>query len=158
MVRFLFTAAVAFVATPACAGEDISYGAVRVSIDELEREGLGRVEARAYTATLIDWLHNSGTASDEAMTDALLAIVGMLREGVVNPNDLASFCKVAHECDRNLAQGGAMTIEEARSHISRRHWEARNALGKMFAVARNRYMDDGNGTRRVSETEKMSAE
>lgn len=142
MLRYAVALIIATVPTSAIA-EPVSTDAVRVALTRLEIEGLTGTLAKGFTATLVDWLHAEETSSDQALGQAVTALVHMLDSGVVSVEGMASFCDIAPKCIEHLAAGGGMTEGEAMRHLVDRDWVAENALSKMFAVARNRYIAKG---------------
>lgn len=124
------------------------------AIDRLQDAGAPPSTSRHFTISLIDWLHAAGADNGTALAQANTAVASMIAGGVITTPGMEELCQVAPRCFEHLASGGGLTIEETRRHANDRDWVALNALGKMFAVARNHYVaKGGNGGRRVSEAQ-----
>jgi tape measure domain-containing protein len=113
------------------APDEVSLGAVRVTDDWLRQNGLPDTESE----TLIAWMHDTGTLTDENLRRATIALVIMLRNGAVDLRDMNSLCAAAPRCVDYMAEGAAFNRREMIAHLRSGDLEARTALRKMFAVA-----------------------
>ena len=110
----------------------ISNAAVASSYEQLRKVGL-----EGYAGTLVDWLHDSGNPSDDAMIQASAALIWMMKEGVIFPEAMDELCAVAKDCKKYLGVGGGMSLEKAQEIINEGVWVANNGLPKMLEIARN---------------------
>jgi tape measure domain-containing protein len=113
------------------APDEVSLGAVRITDDWLQRNGLPDNQSE----TLIAWMHDTGTLNDKNLGEATVALVGMLRNGAADLSDMNKLCAVAPKCIDYMAEGAGFNRSEMTAHLRERNLEARTALRKMFAVA-----------------------
>jgi hypothetical protein len=127
--------------------EQVSVGAVRVTLDRLRERGLPSSDGA--TTALLDWMSDAGTLNDQMLIEAAIAIEVMLIEGVVSVPWMDKLCRVAPKCDEYMAAGAGLTRLELQRVLEERRFLATSALPKMFAVARNRHYGHASGAWRL---------
>ena len=117
------------------APDEVSLGAVRVTDDWLQKNGLSKDRAWHATGVLLAWLHDSGTLSDENLRKALIPLVVMLRNGAADLGEMDKLCRVAPKCRWYMAEGAGLNPANLSSHLRNHDLEAKSALSNMFVSA-----------------------